>query len=93
MTASRPTIIVEVSSPGAPVLDDGVRLREYQTMESVDTVMRIKSEVALVKVHRRQQDGTWTEETIEEFGVAIPLPPLATSITLNEVYDTVEVSR
>lgn len=38
-------------------------------------------------VHRRQNDGTWSEETIEEFEVAIPLPSLATSITLNEIYD------
>jgi Uma2 family endonuclease len=91
MTASIPVIIVEVSSPGTAVFDYGAKLREYQQVESVDTVMQIESEFALVKVHRRQQDGAWTEETIEEFDVVIPLPSLAASITLNEIYDTLEV--
>jgi Uma2 family endonuclease len=91
MTASKPTIIVEISSPVTPVLDDGAKLREYQDVESVDTVMQIESEIALVKVHRRQKNGTWTEETFEEFDLSIPLPSLATSISLNEIYDTLEV--
>ncbi|MDE5443204.1 hypothetical protein GWG65_17450 [Bradyrhizobium sp. CSA207] len=72
MTASRPTIIAEVSSPGTAVFDCGTKLREYQGVASVDTVMQIESGIALVKVHRRHKSGTWTEETIEEFDVAIP---------------------
>ncbi|MGY3582056.1 Uma2 family endonuclease [Bradyrhizobium sp. USDA 4341] len=91
MTASKPTLLVEVSSPGSAVFDYGAKLREYQGVESVDTVIQIESEIALVKVHRRQKDGTWTEETFEQFDVAIPLPSLATSITLDEIYDTLEV--
>lgn len=87
MTASEPRIIVEVSSPGNAVFD-GARVREYQDLESVDTVVQIESEIALVKVHRRQQGGTWTNDTIEAFDVAIPLPSLGASITLNEIYDT-----
>ena len=55
MTASKPTIIVEVSSPGTAVFDYGAKLREYQDVESVDTVMQIESEIALVKVHRRKR--------------------------------------
>ena len=77
MTASRPRIIVEVSPPGGAPFDDDARAREYRAVESVDTIMRIESEIALVKVHGRQQDGTWAEETFEEFGVAISLPALA----------------
>jgi Uma2 family endonuclease len=91
MTASKPTIIVEVSSPGTAVFDYGAKLREYQGLESVDTVMQIESGIALVKVHRRQKNGTWTEETVEEFDVAIPLASLAASITLKDIYDTLHV--
>ncbi|WP_050420536.1 Uma2 family endonuclease [Bradyrhizobium tropiciagri] len=91
MTASKPTIIVEVSSPDTAVFEHCSKLREYQDVESVDTVMQIESGIALVKIHRRQEDVTWTEETFEEFEVAIPLPSLGTSITLNEIYDTLEV--
>jgi Uma2 family endonuclease len=91
MTASKPTIIVEVSSPGTAVFDYGAKFREYQGVESVGTVMQIESEIALVKVHRRQADGTWTEEAVEELDMDISLPSLAVSITLNEIYDTLDV--
>jgi Uma2 family endonuclease len=90
-TASRPTVIVEVTSPGTSFVDYGDKLREYQKLESVNTVMQIESEFVLVKVHRRQSDGTWTEETIEDFGVAIPIPSIGASITLDDVYDTLDL--
>jgi len=89
--ASKPTLIVEVSLPSAAPFDYGERLREYQELKSVETVIQIESEIALIKVHRRQADGKWTEEKFEEFDVAIPLPALDTSITLNEIYDTLDV--
>ncbi len=91
LMASKPTIIIEVSSPGTAVFDYGAKLLEYQELESVETVLQIESEFALVKVHRRQQGGGWAEETIEAFDVAIPVPPLGVSLTLNEIYDTVGV--
>lgn len=53
--------------------------------------MQIESEFVLVKIHRRQSDGTWTDETIEDFGVAIPVPSMGASITLDEVYDTLDL--
>ena len=86
-----PTIVVEVSSSSTAVFDYGAKLREFQDVESIDTVLEIESEIALVKVHRRQESGIWTEETIEEFVVAIPLTSLATSITLNEIYNMLAV--
>jgi Uma2 family endonuclease len=92
LTASRPAIVVEVSSSGSAVFEYDVKLREYQGLESIDTVLQIESEMAMVRVHRRQEDGTWTEEeAVEEFDKDIPLPSLAVSITLKEIYDTLDV--
>ena len=91
LTATGPTIVVEVASTGTAVFDYGAKLREYQGIASVDLVLQIESEIALVKVHRRQQDGSWTEETLEEFGRNIHLPSLEVSITLDEIYDTLDV--
>jgi Uma2 family endonuclease len=91
LTASRPTIVVEVSSSGTAVFDYGAKLREYQCVHSIDTILQIEADIALVNVHRRQPDGTWTEETVEEFNMDIPLPSLAVSITLNDIYDTLDV--
>ena len=91
LTASRPVIVVEVSSAGTAVFDYGAKLREYQRVASVDTVLQIESDLALVTVHRRQLDGAWTEETFEAFDQEIHLPSLDVSITLGEIYDTLEV--
>lgn len=91
LTAALPTLVVEVSSPGTAVFDYSAKLREYQDVPSIDTVVQIESEFAFVKIHRRQGDGSWSEETIEDYDVSIALPSVATSITLNEIYDTLEV--
>lgn len=91
LLASKPTVIVEVSSPGTAVFDYGAKLREYQAIDSVTLVLQIESEFALVKVHRRTVDGTWTEETIEQFDAKIEIPSLATALTLSDIYDTLDV--
>lgn len=91
LTASAPTIVAEVSSAGTAVFDYGAKLREYQTIASIDLILQIESEIALVKVHRRLQDGSWTEETVEQFERDIELPALEVSIRLSEIYDTLDV--
>ncbi|MET0219202.1 MAG: Uma2 family endonuclease [Tardiphaga sp.] len=91
LLASRPTIVVEVSSPGTAVFDYGSKLREYQDVASIDTVLQIESDIALVRIHRRRVDGSWTEELVETFNTPIALPSLATSMTLDDVYDTLDV--
>ena len=58
LMASRPTLVVEVSSSGTAVFDYGAKLREYQGVESIDTILQIEAEMALVKIHRRQGKGT-----------------------------------
>ena len=59
MTASKPTIIVEVSSPGTAVFDYGAKLREYQGVESVETVMQISRKLLSLKYTdgKRTQHG------------------------------------
>ncbi len=89
-TASQPTIIVEVSSPGTAVFDHGAKLREYQSIPSVQVVVQIESEIVLVKAHRRS-GADWIEETYESLEDSIELPALATALSLREVYDTLEV--
>lgn len=92
MMASRPTLIVEVSVSSTALLDYETRLREYQGVESVDTVMQIESEIVLVKVHRRQEDGAWTVNITETFDVPIWVPTLGMSITPNVIYDTLDMT-
>lgn len=89
-TASHPTVVVEVSSPGTAVFDYGAKLREYQSIPSVQVVIQIESEIALVKAHRRS-GSDWIEETYEDMDANIELPSLSTTLSLREIYDTLEV--
>ena len=91
LTASKPTIVVEISSPGTAVFDHAAKLLEYQSLATISTILQIESEIALVKIHSRLDDGSWAEQTIEAFDTAIDLPSLSASITLNEIYDTLDV--
>jgi Uma2 family endonuclease len=91
MTASKPVIVVEVLAPGTAAVDYSAKLREYRSVESIDTVIQIEAEIVRVDVHQRQQDGAWIEERVEKFDVGIPLPSIATSITVNEIYDALNV--
>jgi Uma2 family endonuclease len=88
---SSPAIIVEISSPTTAYVDYGAKLREYQALESVQTYVQIESEFALVTVHSRQSDGSWTHKEVEDFETAIDFPSIATSVTLKDIYDTVDV--
>jgi len=89
-TASRPTIVIEVSSPGTAVFDYGAKLREYQKLTSVEVIVQIESEIALVKVHRRSGD-LWTEETFESMEDVIDLARISTTLSLRDIYDTLDV--
>lgn len=91
LVASKPTVIVEVSSPGTSVFDHGDKLREYQSLDGVSLILQVESEIAMVKVHTKGDDGVWVESTVEEFDMAIPIPSLGMSITLKDIYDTVDV--
>jgi len=89
-TASAPTIIVEVSSPGTAVFDYGAKLQEYRQLHSVEMVIQVESEIALVKVHTRSGEA-WTEATFESLDDVIEVPRLATALSLRDIYDTLDV--
>lgn len=79
LTATSPTVIVEVSSPGTAVFDYGEKLDEYKRIASVQMVLQIESEIVLVKVHSRSGSG-WVERLCESLDDVIDVPPLRTAI-------------
>lgn len=90
LTATAPTVIVEVSSPGTAVFDYGEKLEEYKRLTSVQLILQIESEIVLVKAHQREATG-WAEAIHESLDDTVPVPPLGTSITVAEIYDTLDV--
>lgn len=91
LTASAPSVIVEVSSPGTAVFDYGEKLEEHKRLPSVQLILQIESEIVLVKAHRREAQG-WVETLYESLDDIIEVGPLQTSIRMAEIYDTLTVS-
>lgn len=91
LTATAPTVIVEVSSPGTAVFDYGEKLDEYRGLASVQLILQIESEIVLVKAHRRESEG-WKETMHESLADIIEIAPLRMSLSVAEIYDTLAVS-
>lgn len=90
MLASAPSILIEVSSPSTRNIDVVVKLGEYQALPSVEVIMQVEPDVALVTVYRRSIEG-WLFERYDGLDSIIDLPVLDTTLSLRSVYDGVEV--
>lgn len=91
MTVATPTILVEVSSPGTRETDLSVKLFEYQNLPSVQIIIQIEPDIVLVAVHRRGPDGSWQLEVYDSLDGIIELPPLAASLTMRDIYFSLDV--
>lgn len=90
MFATSPSILIEVSSPSTRNIDVVVKLGEYQALASVEIIMQVEPDVALVTVYRRSAEG-WLFERYDSLDAEIDIPMLETTLPLRSVYDGVEV--
>jgi len=85
----RPTLIVEVLSPGSEQIDQVVKWERYRRYESLRHYLIVWQDRPLVLLHSRHfhSNGApfvWEERFIEEGGV--PLEALSVSLPLAEIY-------
>jgi len=88
--ATKPTVIVEVSSPGTLAVDLTDKMDEYQAHEDIQVIMLVEPDVIFVKVYRRDKHGSWNVEKYDSLDQAVALPEVDASISLRDVYDTLE---
>jgi Uma2 family endonuclease len=88
--AARPTVVVEVSSPGILAIDLTDKIDEYQAHDDIQVIMLVEPDVISVKVYRRDVHGLWTIEKYDELEQSIDLPEVNSSIRLRDIYDTLE---
>lgn len=91
MTLGNPVILIEVSSPSTRGTDLAVKLFEYQRLDSVQIIIQIEPDVAEVAVHRRGPDGLWQLELHGTLDSQIDLPPLGTSLRMQDIYIGLDV--
>ncbi|GJG86489.1 hypothetical protein tb265_16700 [Gemmatimonadetes bacterium T265] len=88
-----PCLLVEVLSPSTRQVDLTDKLEEYREIETLQAYWIIESTWRCVYRHWRDVGGAWRYEEIVGDG-AVPVPcPVATSLTLDQIYQRVDVPR
>ena len=79
---SRPCLIAEVLSPGTERIDRREKLLSYISLPSVQEVLLVAQDQALIEIHRRTQD--WKGELFEQG--SLRLDSLDAELDVQQVY-------
>lgn len=88
--ATRPTVVVEVSSPGTLAVDLTDKMDEYRAHDDIRVIMLVEPDVVFVKVYRRETHGLWTVERYDGLDQTVELPDVNATVSLRDIYDTLE---
>lgn len=83
--AEQPRVIFEVLSPDTERIDRGEKLRNYQSLPSLDAYVLVDQHRVAVMVYHRSEGG-WTRELLTEKDEALSLPTLACSVSVASIY-------
>jgi len=81
-------IVVEISSPSTRATDRREKLDAYQRMPALQVYLIVEQRWRKVVAYQRDVAGEWLKSEFEGEG-EIQLSPLATRLTLDEIYDDV----
>ena len=84
--------ILEVLSASTEDIDRGEKWQNYRKLPSLQAYILVSQTQKYVEVYRRMPDGSWRYEVLENEGV-LELPCVNTSITLEEIYEDVDLSK
>jgi len=92
LVVREPTVIVEVTSPSTSRADRGDKLDGYRRLTSLGTYLIVDQRGRRVDRHWRDRDGSWQWEQYLVDG-SVPIPRLDAPLTLDEIYDGVDLPR
>jgi len=88
--ATRPTVVVEVSSSGTLAVDLTDKMDEYRAHDDIRVIMLVEPDVVFVKVYRGETHGRWTVERYDGLDQTVELPEVNATVSLRDIYDTLE---
>lgn len=83
--AEQPRVIFEVLSPETERIDRGEKLRNYQSLPSLDAYVLVEQHRLGVVVYRRG-DGGWTRESLTAATDTLQLPTVGCALSLAGIY-------
>lgn len=90
LEASRPVLVVEVSSPGTSAMDATDKLDEYRAHRDIRLILLVEPDTVSLKLYRRDAQGSWQVEKYEDLGLRIALPEIGAELALGDVYETLD---
>lgn len=88
----KPCILVEVTSKSTETIDRREKLSSYKSIESLQTYLIVSQETMFVEAYQRQQQ-TWLMTHYTQPNELIELSCLKMTLSVQEIYDTVEISN
>jgi Uma2 family endonuclease len=88
--AIRPTVVVEISSPGTSAIDLTDKIDGYQAHNDIQVIMLVEPDVISIKVYRRDVHGLWSVEKYDELEQFVDLSVVGSSVPLRDIYNTLE---
>jgi Uma2 family endonuclease len=89
-TVLNPKLVVEVLSPSTRNYDLGDKARMYSRIPSLAELLLIEQRACRIEHWRRQPNGHWDVELIEDPGATVNLESLGCEVPVAEVYSGVE---
>jgi Uma2 family endonuclease len=86
-TLLNPTVLVEVLTSSTEKYDRGLKLREYQTLESLQEYSIVSQDKPHIERYHRQPDGHWLVTQADDLSDEVVLSSIDCRLPLSEVYD------
>ncbi len=81
-----PIIIVEIWSPSTDYKDRGIKMREYQSISSLQEYVMISQDETLVEHFTRQSPNEWIYRVYEQETARLHLSTIDVTMSLSEIY-------
>jgi len=84
--AEQPRVIFEVLSPDTERIDRGEKLRNYQSLPSLDAYVLVDQHRTAVMIYRRSEGG-WSRDLLTEKSEVLHLPSIECALSVAAIYE------
>ncbi len=88
-----PVLIVEVLSPSTEDYDKGAKFDHYRTIETLSEYVLVWQDKKRVARYTKHDDGSWNLKDFIGEDVEIDLASVDCSLSMEDIYDKVEISE
>jgi len=88
-TSALPRVVIEVLSPSTRDFDSFKKLEEYKGVASIDYILLVEPNEALVSAWSRDDNGQWMEQRIRGLDAMIDMPKLNIALRMDAIFEGV----